>query len=162
MKRNRLIILGLIIIVLIMSVGYATLSTQVSLTGSTSITSEWNVGITNVTVEFVSENCKAGEPQFTNTTVAFNAELCKPGDHITYAVTVKNSGTIDGKLDTFSFTPDSNGSPAIQYVTSDLKDTLAPGEEACFFIKVSFDENATEMPEIKTKTITGVVEYVQQ
>ncbi len=162
MKNKKIIIIGVIIIViLLMAVAYSALATQLSLNGTAEIVSEWNVKITSVTAQYVSEGCEAGEPQFTNTTATFNAELVKPGDYITYFIQIENQGTLDATLKNITFQEDQNGSPAIIYVTTEPDTSLKAGAKTGFLVKVEFDENTTEMPAVKNKTITGIIEYVQ-
>ena len=104
-----------------------------------------------------------GEPQYTNTSVTFNPKFLKPNDTITYKITIKNEGTIDAKLGNINFTSDEeNGSPAIIYSTTNPSDTLRAGEETTFTVTIKYDSEITEMPSITTKTITGVVEYIQK
>lgn len=163
MKNSKNVIIGtLIAVIIVMAVGYSTFATQLSLNGTAEITGEWNVKITAIEAQDVSEGCDSGEPQFTNTSATFNAKLLKPGDSITYVITIKNAGTIDAKLDKITCTPDESGSPAITYTTINPAETLLAGEETTLTIKVVYDEETTKIPEIKTKTITGIVEYVQK
>ena len=161
-RKRNIIIVALFIAILLMAVAYSALATQFLLNGNAEIISEWNVKITSVTAQDVSQGCNAGNPEFTDTTINFDAELVKPGDYITYLVMIENTGTLDATLDNFTLTPDPNGSPAIIYTHTEPETLLEAGKTTCFLIKVAFDENATEMPSIKTKTITGVVEYVQK
>ena len=163
MKKTRNIIIGaLLIVIVIMAVAYSAFATQLNINGTAEIVSEWNVKITSVTAEYVSENCNPGEPQFTNTSVTFNAELANPGDHITYLIIIENAGTFNATLDNITFTPEKNGSPAIIYTVSDLPTSLPAGEQAALLLKVAYDENTTEMPTVTSRTITGVIEYVQE
>ncbi len=163
MTKNRNIIIGVLLIaILLMSVAYSALATQLLVNGTAKIISEWNVKITSITAQDVSEGCNPGNPEFTDTTVTFNAELVKPGDYITYLVMIENTGTLDATLNNITLTPDESGSPAIIYTTTEPETLLKAGRATCFLIKVSYDENTTEMPSVKSKTITGVVEYVQK
>ncbi len=163
MVKNRNIIISILLIaILLMAVAYSALATQLSLNGTAEIINEWNVKITSITAQDVSVGCNAGTPEFTDTTVSFNAKLAKPGDYITYLVMIENTGTLNATLDKFSITPDPTGSPAIICTTTEPETLLEAGKTTCFLIKVSYDENTLEMPSIKSKTITGVVEYVQK
>ena len=163
MNKNRNIIIGvLLIVILLMVVAYSTFATQFPLNGTAEIIGEWNVKITSVTAQDVSEGCDAGEPKYTDTTIAFDAKLVKPGDYITYLVMIENAGTLDATLDSITLTPDENGSPAIIYTNTEPEPLLKAGGTTCFLIKVAYDENTTQMPSIKSKTITGVVKYVQK
>ncbi len=163
MTKNRNIIIGILLIaILLMAVAYSALATQLKLNGTAEIISEWNVKITSVTAQYVSQGCNAGNPEFTDTTITFNAELVKPGDYITYLVMIENTGTLDATLDNITLTPDENGSPAITYTHTEPETLLEAGKTTGFLIKVAYDENTTEMPSIKSRTITGIVKYVQK
>ena len=163
MTNTKNIIIGaLLVVILIMSVGYSTFATQLTLNGTAQIIGEWNVKITDIETMDISEGCDAGDIQFTNTTVAFNAKLKKPGDVITYVITIENAGTIDATLENVTFASDEkNGSPAIMYETTELASSLLAGEKTTFTVTVKYDPNCSEVPDVKTKTITGIIEYVQ-
>ncbi len=162
MKNCRnIIILVLLIVILLMSVAYSAFTTQLTVNGTAEIISEWNVKITGIRASFISEGCDAGDPQFTNSTVTFDAKLVKPGDHITYLITIENTGTFNATLSKATFTESENGSTAIIYKTEGPPDTLNAGSMTAFLVNVTFDENTTEMPESTEKSFTGVIEYVQ-
>lgn len=164
MKNSKnIIIVALLIVIFAMAVGYSAFATELTLGGTTEIIGKWDIKITKIEVQEISDGCDSGEPQFTNTTATFNAKLVKPGDVIVYAVTIENAGTIDATLNNVLFTSDDeNGSPAIEYETSSLTPTLAAGEQCTFTVKAKYNSEITETPSVKTKTITGIVEYVQK
>ncbi len=164
MKSAKNIIIGsLLIALVVMSIGYSNFASKLTINGTTEITGEWNVKITNVTVESVSDQCDAGSPQFTDTSVTFNAKLHKPGDSITYLVTIENLGTIDAVLNNINFYEDGiNGTDAINYTTSEVAYELAAGEKTTLTINTEYLPDTVEPPEITTKTITGTIEYVQK
>ena len=163
-KNKRNIIIGaLLIIIALMTVGYSAFATQLNINGTAEIVGEWDVRITNIVAQEVSEGCDAGTPEYTNTTATFDAKLQKPGDVVSYVITIENKGTIDAKLDSITFTPDEeNGSPAIIYTNTSPSDTLNAGSETTLTVTAKYDEKAETIPEIKTKQITGVIEYVQK
>ena len=160
-NTKKFIIGALLIVILTMSVGYSAFATQLSVNGTAEITGQWDVKISNIEVQDVSDGCDYGEPKYTNTSATFNAKLQKPGDSITYVITIKNDGTIDATLNNVIFKEDENGSPAIIYTTSNLDYSLKAGEQTKLNVKITYDPNTTEVPSIKTKTITGIIEYVQ-
>ena len=164
MKSNRNIIIGaLVIAILAMSIGYSAFASQLTINGTAQITGVWDVRITGIEATQVSEGCDGGEPQYTNTTATFNAKLQKPGDIIKYLITIRNEGTIDAALDDVLFQCDEeSGSPAISYSTTNVAKILNAGEETTLEITITYDPNYTEVPSIKTKTITGIIEYVQK
>ncbi len=160
-KRN-LTITALLIVILTMTVGYSAFATQLKVDGTAEIIGEWNVRIANVEVESVSEGCNAGEPQYTNTNVTFDAKLLKPGDSITYLVTIENAGTINANLDNIIFMEQKDGSEDINFTTSELDHFLEAGTQTTLNIKVEYKPKNAEISTVKTKTLTGILEYVQK
>ena len=162
-KKRNIIVVALLSIILFMAVGYSAFATQLNLNGTAEIVGSWDVRIANIETKQISEGCDAGEPEYTNTSVNFNAILGKPGDVIVYEITIANQGTTDAKLQSVVFMSDEkNGSEAIKYSTTELAETLAAGEETKLEVTVTYVPGTTEIPQIKTKTITGFIEYVQQ
>ncbi len=161
-RKNLIIIALLIIIILTMVVGYSTFVTQLNVKGTAEITGEWNVRITNIETQYVSEGCDAGEPQYDNTNVTFYAKLVKPGDSITYLITIENSGNIDATLDSIIFKEQEDGSENIKFTTTGIAPILEAGNQTTLNVKVEYDPETSENPTIKTKTITGVIEYAQK
>lgn len=161
-NTKKIIFITLLLVILLMTVGYARFETQLNINGTAEIIGEWNVKITNIEATEISEGCDSGSPQFTNTTVTFDTKLVKPGDSITYLVTIKNLGTIDAVLSNIVYKELEGGSPAILYETTEIKPTLDAGETTTFNIKIEYDKNVTENPEITTKSITGIIEYSQK
>ncbi len=163
MKNTRnFIIITLLIVILIMSVGYSAFASQFTLNGVAEVTGEWNVKIVNIEAQDISEKCDSGKPEYSDTSVTFNAKLLKPGDSITYVITIQNAGNIDATLGTIIFKEDEKGSPAIVYTTTELDSVLKAGEQTTLTVKVMYDSNYTEVPSVKTKSITGIIEYVQK
>ncbi len=163
MKNTKsIIIFALLIVISVMAVGYSSFEGRLTLNGTAEIVGEWNVRIIGIETQDVSEGCDPGDPQFTNTSVTFSAKLLKPGDSITYLITIQNAGTIDVALDNIIFMEDPNGSEAINFTTSDIDHVLKAGNQTVLNVKVEYDPNTTEVPSIKTKSITGIIEYVQK
>ena len=164
MKNTKnIIIIVLLIVIAVMAVGYSAFATQLKINGTAQIIGEWNVKITGIKAQFVSEGASAGIPEFTVTSASFDAELSSPGDKIVYEVTIENAGTIDATLQSATFTSDEeSGSPAIKYETTEPAKILNSGDTTTFTVTVIYDENIEEVPEVTTKTITGIIEYVQK
>ena len=160
---SKNIVIIILIIISIMAIGYATFATQLTINGTAKIIGEWDVKITNIEAKSISDGCNAGTPTFTNESVTFNAELKKPGDFVTYEITIENAGTIDAVLSNVIFKEDvENGTPAINYTTTKLAESLPAGQETSFTVTVNYEEDVEETPEIKTKTIIGIIEYEQE
>lgn len=159
----NIVVIALLLVICAMAVGYAAFATQLTINGSAEIVSgQWNVQITKIEATTIEGTAVAGTPTNTATTATFDAQLYKPGDSVTYTVTVENNGTIDAVLDSSTFTEQTNGSPAIIYETTNPASELPASGSTTFTVTATFDPNATAEPEVKTKTITGIIEYSQK
>lgn len=161
LDSKNVVIMTLLVAILIMAVGYATFAQQVTINGNAEIKGEWTVEITNIEATSVIGTANAGDPTFTKTTANFDAQFEKPGDAVVYTVTIENKGNIDAKLSTATFTPEENGSQDIIYTHSEPSATLSAGSSTTFTITATYDASSTEIPEVKTRSLLSVVEYVQ-
>lgn len=100
-KKNR--ILFLFLVLLIISIGYAALTANLKINGTTRINKNtWNIywdnihnesGVTSTLSEIVSEDANNQ-----NNTVNFTVTLDKPGDFYEFEVDAVNAGTLDAEI----------------------------------------------------------------
>ena len=112
-SRRRLLIVffSLSCLILIITIGFAALSTALNINVSsiTQTVQDWDIGFVPETVtpevggtSSVGRNCPTATS--TKTSITFGEiSLSKPGDSCTYEFTVENNGTIDGDLDSILF-----------------------------------------------------------
>ena len=163
MRKSKIIILiAFLSTIILMSVGYSTFATDFKINGTAEITGEWDVRITNITAIQVPDGCDAGKPTFTKDSIDFQAKLNKPGDEIIYEVTIENLGTIDAELQTIIFTEEIDGIEEINYTTSEVKKELNVGDSTTFKIMVTYVKSTESIPDVKTKTLVGIIQYVQK
>ncbi len=163
MKSKTLIISAFILIILLMSVGYASLATNLNISGNAKITGRWDIEITDIVATEVSAGCDAGTPTYSGTMASFDASLNKPGDKVTYEVTIANLGTIDATLEEVLLLLDeTNGSKAITFTTTKLSQNLNVGDTAKFTITATYNEDTNVVPDNKIKSFTGSITYVQK
>lgn len=166
MKKSgkNLVVVAIVLALVVMAVGYAAFATELNLNESTAtIQGDWLIEITNIEATTIVGTADAGTPSFTDTTATFDALLNAPGDSVTYTVTIENKGSIDAKLDSAVFTEDNEmGSPAIIYSYDNPATTLAAGATTTFTVTAIYDSTVTEVPEVKTRTITGTINYIQE
>lgn len=105
-QKNQKIMVVAIALLLLISIGYAAISTNLTITGTANIAAtSWNVHFENVTptpgsvsgtnvttVPSVSTN------SITTTELTYNVTLEKPGDFYEFTVNVVNGGTINAKI----------------------------------------------------------------
>ena len=100
MKR-RTIITILVILLLTISMGYAALSTTLSINGSSRINNAtWNVFWSNVQVKSGSVTASTPTIDSSKTTVTYDVTLNNPGDFYEFTVDANNTGSIDAMIDT--------------------------------------------------------------
>ena len=98
-RKREIVIISLIITLICMTVGYATYSSNVVLEGTSTITSSWDIRITDVKEGNkigTAESAKA--PEFNELSASLEANLYKQGDAMEYDITIENKGTLDAKL----------------------------------------------------------------
>ena len=105
-RQRNYIILGLCLILLVMAAGYAAFRSQFTINGTSNITSEWDIEITNIETllpsQFGGDGIPGGynisDPTYTPTSATFNAGFDLPGSMIGYIVEISNLGSIDGQV----------------------------------------------------------------
>ena len=162
-KKNNIIIGMLLGIVLLMAIGYAAFSSVLNISGTGSISSSWNIKITNVEVSNTVGDASDGEgTTFEDLTATINSNLVSPGDSITYDVTVRNDGSLDAVLTDINLTESTN--PAISFSTSNLTEgtELGSGEEAILKVTVTYNNSVTSQPENTSANLNVTLDYAQK
>ena len=104
-SRRESIYLLLVIVLLTITLGYAYLQANLSINGTTNVSSaNWNIywdnivlGSNNVTDITAPATINTGK-----TEVSFNVNFKEPGDTYEFTVDAVNDGTIDAMIDVFS------------------------------------------------------------
>ena len=99
-KRNNLMFIGILILVVSITVGYAALSQLLTVSGNAAISkATWNVGFDGTpTVDSKSVTKEVPIISTDKKTVSFTTTLSKPSTYYKFTVNVKNSGTIPAKI----------------------------------------------------------------
>lgn len=181
MKDSKNLVIGLLCaVVCIMAVAYAAFSTTLNINGTATISSEWDVQITNIVctaAEVEGGKDAVATSSFSGTTATFEMSFNQPGDTGHCDVTITNGGTIPAIVNSISVVAtDKAGASttltdnAIRYSVDGIaKDTtLAAGATNTYEIDAEFvgleDGNgqSVAIPDAATKkTLTVSVEYVQ-
>lgn len=113
-KRRSIVIFSLIGVLLCMVVGYAAFQTKLEISGTTKVTSNWDIEITNVTSGTPTGTAEnAAAPSWDATTASMEANLYDKGDAMEYDVTIENKGTIDAKLNDILTNLENSNSDAV-------------------------------------------------
>ena len=182
-KHKNALIGALLAVVFVMAVGYAAFAQQLTINGSASISSNWDIEITDIqgTVDNSSTgttgSTDAGTPNHTKTTAEFDAKLVSPGDQITYTVTVENKGDIDATLtdiilsvgpddpltEQTSLTAANNPADPIVYTVEGITESeaLNAGDTKQFTVKVVYNSSVEAQPTTTQQKAKLVLTYNQ-
>lgn len=179
MKDSKNLVIGLLCaVVCVMAVAYAAFQTTLTINGTATITSEWNVAITDIQCEATAVeggDAVAVTKSFSGTTAQFDFTFKQPGDSGTCVVTVTNNGDLKAKVKSLTtVATDATGkteavtltSDVIKYTVSGITEgtKLAAKGTNTYTINAEFDSNAgeTEITEAqKSKTLTVTIDYEQ-
>ena len=147
---------------LMIGIGYALLSTQLDITGTAQITSDWKILFTSAE-EKEMNNATTNKKEITGlTTLTLDVQLQQPGASATYDVVVENQGDLDAMLTAINGVDEANSQLPlpIKVGLSNIRvgDALLSGEEKTFQVRVywdaSVDFNETEMQKEIEITLT--------
>ena len=159
LKTKNALIGGLLAIVFVMAVGYAAFAQQLTINGTASISSTWDV-------HFVEENDPdvTGTPGVSGATAptgsisytdgynaSITANLIQPGDSITFTLTIENGGNISADLGTPTVTMsgDEDGTGNLTATKGNIKFTVTSPAQLV-------------IGEGETTTMTVVAEFIDQ
>ena len=185
MKDNKKALYGLVVLALVLSVigisiGFAAMSTELTIGGTTTVVpANWKIKFQNLSKVTGDDALIVTAPQITSDTHIGNyaIKLSKPGDKVVYKFDVANSGTLDAELTSYTFanpTITGTGDKATEdaaIVRNNLTYTLTyndAGKTAVqvgdelnkedskeLVLTVEYNQNATELPENEV-SITGM------
>jgi uncharacterized repeat protein (TIGR01451 family) len=181
MKANKKVLQIVSMVVLFLavvgiSIGFAMMSTQLSITGTAKVVpATWDIKFLQ-NYSFSDNDTDAEEtevPTITDTTITdYEVTLTKPGDKGTYLFTVKNNGTINAKVSTVTLgstlTVSGSSQSDEDIVRANLvynvtwsngdpiqaNDALAAGAQRDVKIEVEYSSSATQLPQDEV-TVTG-------
>ena len=163
------VIAVLLACILTMAIGYAVLNTRLNISGTSKITSDFNIQVTGISEFGVSGLASTTNMDFTPTSATYSANIQAPGDEAAYEIVIENKGSIpgyvmleqfegydkydDGKIRVgviFTSKNQFTGNFSSLQITQQGINYLNPGEKLYVYADVMFLRNATSMPEQKT------------
>lgn len=174
-KVNKPLLYFVFFVFASVTVGYAALSTTLSITGKGTLSkNSWDIHFENLVIVDNGASAVTTAPTIdsTKTKVSFNITLSKPGDTYEFTVDAVNKGTIDAMLSGFSATSlTTDQQKYLTYTvtysdgaTISTKDYLKKGTSETIRVRVRFkdDLTATDLPSsAETLNLTATFVYVQ-
>ena len=155
--KKRILYVSLFFLLLLISIGYAYISTSLSINGNTTIAANtWDIHFANLSIKEGSVIATTPAAIQTDTTnISYSVELASPGDFYEFEVDVVNAGTIPGKLSLANIQGIS--SAAEPYLEQNIKytngnpvqvdDLLNPGASKRIVVRVGYKEDLNSLPE---------------
>jgi len=163
-KRNW-VIGGLLLAIILMTIGYAALSQELQITGTAGIDADWNVEITTIALDDSYRIDQVTMPDYTATTATFNINLLEPSAFAEYRVEINNNGTIDAKVSTIEVIQSTDVPDVYFEVTGiEVDDELPVGANHTLNVYVEWDPEAEYVPEEPdpiSETLTVTILYGQ-
>ena len=104
-NAQTLIIAVLAVAVLVMSVGFAAYSQNLTINGTATVKSaSWNIHFNNSQYTETTGSVQATSHSITDTTMTYTVTLNEPGDFYEFTINVVNDGTIDAVLSSINLT----------------------------------------------------------
>ena len=125
-----------------MVAGYAAFQTQLKVTGSSTVTSNWDIEITNVTEGTPTGSAEnAVAPSFDKLWASMEANLYDKGDAMEYDVTIENKGTLDAKLNDIITNLEKSNSDAVIITFSGYTkgEILKAGNTKIVHVKIEYN-----------------------
>ena len=163
-KKRNLIIISLACLLVFMGVGYAVLSTTLSIKGAASLTGKWDIHIESIEATTTNGTATSETPTLSENKLgaSFDATLKKPGDYVEYTIVVKNAGSIPAMLTELK--PTITGEDIDDII---LTHTMIHGQilkenaSTTFTLRVLFDDRATDVVTNAKATIDIELLYTQ-
>ena len=123
----------------------------------------WNIGLINMEINDIVGGAKElGKPSFTSNKANFYISLSGPGDKIVYNLTIKNSGTMDAKVDSIYIIPENKPDDQIIYSVGgiSLGDELKAGESVDMTVTAMYNRSASSATDVR-KDMSVIINYAQ-
>jgi len=176
-KSKRNILIMMFALVVIMGIGFAAYSQQLQIKDTSSIDSDWNVYIKDVSVPDKSSSAtgSGAVDETTNLKADLKTDLKYPGDYVIYKLIVANDGNIDAVLEKINFSMEKEGTVIKYYYSVDDKNTwnevskngenpynedLLAKTTDDFYVKVEYDPTKTGTAKEEEKSNTLTLEFI--
>lgn len=147
-SKKNYVLIALIVLLLALAVGYAAFSQNLTISGTATGTTTWEVKFVSATI---NETGHGDSPVVTDNSITVNPLLGFPGDGCTVTANIKNNGSLPAKLTKFNLTAAdgttafSNSDVTIEIPTipTDGTEVIAPGATCPVTISIKWNADST-------------------
>ena len=166
-RRKRFMIASLCIAAfLTLGIGYAILTTELNISGTAQITSNWKILFTSVEEKEMTNAITNTKDISGLTTLTLDVQLQQPGASATYDVVVENQGDLDAMLTAINGVDEANSqSPLpikVELQNIKVNDGLLAGDKKTFQVRVYWDASVDFSETNMSKEIEITLVYEQR
>ena len=146
-KTREMLFLLVTLFTLSLTIGYAALNEDLTISGEVEFKVEKDIRITNISLQEIEngaiENYNA---KYSTSTITMGTSLPEINSTITYNVTVTNSGTVSQMIDSISVVSNNNSNVEYQISGYTLKGLISPSEVKTFTVTLKYKSGVTAVP----------------
>jgi len=158
---KNIVIIGLLVAFVLLVFAFLKLATVSNLrTNKYGYDDVWDIAITNIRlVDKKGEAEEVSKPTFANKNASFDVRLKTPDSSLRYEISVKNRGTLDGKLQSYMLVPEDD-KKNVEYIFDEpyVNDVLKSGLETKYYVTIKY---LGEFNNDEASSRTLILEYVQ-
>ena len=166
-RRKKFMIASLCIAAfLTLGIGYAILTTELNISGTAQITSNWKILFTSVEEKEMTNAITNTKDISGLTTLTLDVQLQQPGASATYDVVVENQGDLDAMLTAINGVDEANNNAPlpikVELQNIKVNDGLLAGEKKTFQVRVYWDASVDFSETNMSKEIEITLVYEQR
>ena len=161
-RKKNLLIITLCLILLVMGIGYSAFQSKLEINSSSTVTSNWDIEITNVAFKSKVGYAEEVASSFDKTSANVSASFTSPGDTIVYDVTVSNKGSINAVLDYIKIKMSEQDIIHFKIDGINSNEVIKKGEEKTFTLTMTYNENITSQPNITSTDFNMDLSFLQE
>ena len=162
-QSTNKIVIALVAVAAFLIMWYATFAQPLAFNVRQADDGAWNIGFTDMQVDDIIGGAKElSKPSFTSTKANFYISLSGPGDKIVYDLTIKNSGTLNAKVDSIYIVPENKPDDNIIYSVGgiNLGDELDAGESVHMTVTAMYNRSVNNNESVR-KDMSVIINYKQ-
>ena len=161
-RKKNLLIISLCVMLFVMGIGYSAFSSKLDINSSSSVTSNWDIEITNVAFKSKVGYAEEVASSFDKTSANVSASFTSPGDTIVYDVTVSNKGNINAVLDYIKIKMSEQDIIHFKIDGINSNEVIKKGDEKTFTLTMTYNENITSQPNITSTDFNMDLSFLQE
>lgn len=159
-RKNKMVIMGLLVFTLVLTGVYALLATNLNITGTAGGTGDFKIEFSSFSIS--DDDKGAATLDSTKTSLSISADLSYPGDSVTINFTIKNTGSLAAIVSDLRINNNSTDdfNVTINGLSNIKGETLAVNEVTNGSVVITWNAASTN-PEPESINFDVTIDYLQ-